>query len=81
MAQVLRLTEEEAAEQVRQRDARRAALLTEHLHRPAADPTAYDLVLNSARLGEELCADLIAQAARLKLDTAEFGSPPPDEER
>jgi cytidylate kinase len=67
MGQWLRLTEGEAAEQVRLRDRRRAEFLSTHFHREPADVYQYDLVLNSSLLGEELCAELIAQAARAKL--------------
>ncbi len=66
MSQWLRLTEQEAAEQVRKRDHRRADFLTTHFHRRPADVHQYDLVLNSSTLGEEACADLIVQAAKAK---------------
>jgi cytidylate kinase len=66
MSQWLRLTVEEAAERVRLRDARRAEFLATHFHRQPGEPHQYDLVLNSSLLGEELCAELIAQAARAK---------------
>ena len=65
--QLMRLTEEEAAEEVLRRDAGRAEFLRQHMHLRAHDPYPYDLLLNSGRLGEETCADLIAQAARAKL--------------
>jgi len=64
---LMRLTEEEAAEEVLRRDAGRAEFLRQHMHLRAHDPYPYDLLLNSGRLGEEACADLIAQAARAKL--------------
>lgn len=67
MSQWLRLTMEEAAELVNERDCRRADFLTTHFHRQPNDMYQYDLVLNSSLLGEELCAELIAQAARAKL--------------
>lgn len=66
MAQWLRLTEEEAAEQVRKRDMRRADFINTHFHRRPADVHQYDLVLNSSSLGEEACADLVVQAAKAK---------------
>src|SRR5438105_4932569 len=66
---------------VRRRDALRAEYVLAHLNRLAGDPYAYDLLLNSGRLGEEACADLIAQAARTKLLHADLGSPCPDQER
>jgi hypothetical protein len=68
MSQWLRLTTEEAAEQVRLRDDRRNRFIETHFHCPAREPYHYDLLLNSSLLGEELCADLIVQAARAKLD-------------
>jgi cytidylate kinase len=66
MSQWLRMTEEEAAEQVSTRDQRRAEFIATHFHRKPSDIYHYDLLLNSSLLGEELCAELIAQAARAK---------------
>jgi cytidylate kinase len=68
MSQWLRLTPQEAAEQVRLRDARRAEFLETHFHRSPGDIYHYDLLLSSSLLGEELCAELIAQAAQAKLE-------------
>jgi cytidylate kinase len=81
MSQLLRLTEDEAAEEVRQRDAGRVAHVFTHLKRHTTDPYAYDLLVNSGRLGEEVAAELIAQAARTKLLNSETLSPRSDEER
>jgi cytidylate kinase len=67
MSQWLRLTVEEAAAQVRERDERRESFIATHFHRQPGDLYQYDLLLNSSLLGEELCADLIVQAARAKL--------------
>ncbi len=67
MKQLLRLTEDEAAEEVLRRDAGRAEFLRKHLHLRAHDPHPYDLFVNSGRLSEEACADLITLAARAKL--------------
>lgn len=67
MSQWLRLTEEEAAEQVRKRDSRRADFLATHFHRKPTDYHQYDMVLNTSLLGEEACADIIVQAAKRKL--------------
>jgi cytidylate kinase len=67
MSQWLRLTVDEAAEQVRLRDLSRAQFLEAHFHRSPGDIYHYDLLLNSSVLGEEACAALIAQAARAKL--------------
>jgi hypothetical protein len=66
LAQWLRLTVDEAAEQVRLRDSRRQEFLSTHFHQRSAEPHQFDLVLNSTSLGEELCADLILQAAKVK---------------
>lgn len=68
MAQWLRLTAEEAAEQVHVRDSRRSDFIATHFHRQPSDIYQYDLLLNSSLLGEELCAELIVQAARVKRD-------------
>jgi cytidylate kinase len=67
MSQWLRLSEEEAAEEVRQRDQRRADFLFTHFHRKAGDVHQYDMVLNTRLLGEERCADLIVHAAKAKM--------------
>jgi len=74
MGQWLRLTAEEAAEQVRVRDARRAEFIAKHFHREPGDVNQYDLLLNSSLLGEDLCADLIVRAARGKVH-ATTGAP------
>jgi hypothetical protein len=66
LAQWLRLTIEEATEQVRVRDSRRQEFLSTHFHQGLPQSCLYDLVLNSTTLGEGLCADLILQAARAK---------------
>jgi cytidylate kinase len=67
MTQWLRLTEEEAAEQVSRRDARRAEFLTTHFHCKPGEVHQYDMVLNTSLLGEEASAEIIVQAAKLKL--------------
>jgi cytidylate kinase len=66
LSQWLRLTVEEAADRVRLRDERRAEFLASHFHRDPGDVHQYDLVLNSSLLGEEVCAELIAHAARTR---------------
>jgi cytidylate kinase len=71
MSQRLRLSLEAAAEEVGQRDRQRAEFIATHFHRQHADIYQYDLILNSSHLGEELCAELIAQAARAKLAARE----------
>jgi hypothetical protein len=67
MAQWLRLTADEAAEEVRRRDTRRAEFLAAQIGCAADDPNPYDFLLNSSRLGEEASAELIVQAAHGKL--------------
>jgi cytidylate kinase len=66
LAQWLRLTVEEAAAQVRLRDSRRQEFLSTHFHQRPSETCLYDLVLNSTSLGEDLCAELILQAARTR---------------
>ena len=65
-SQHLRLTEEEAADQVRKSDHRRSDFMNTHFHRRPSDVHQYDLVLNTSLLGEEACVDLIIQAAKSK---------------
>ncbi len=66
MSQWLRMTDEEATVEVSKRDHGRAEFLATHFHRKANDVHLYDMLLNTSLLGEELCADLIAAAARGK---------------
>jgi cytidylate kinase len=73
MAQWMRLTMEEAAEEVRLRDEGRANFLTTHFHRGPQDIYQYDVLLNSSLLGADQCAELIVQAARSKLSMTDRG--------
>jgi cytidylate kinase len=66
MGQWLRLSLEEAREQVRLRDQRRADFLRSHYHHDVHDAYQYDLLFNSTLLGEDLSAELLVQAARAK---------------
>ena len=66
MGQWLRLTIEEATERVRMRDERRIEFVVNNLHRDPNDVHQYDVILNSSLLGEDVCAELIAQAARAR---------------
>jgi cytidylate kinase len=68
MAQWLRLTPEDAALQVRDRDEKRTEFLLKYFNRRSADLYDYDLILNSFLLGEDICTDLIAGAVRAKED-------------
>ena len=65
-AQSLRLSREEASEELRARDERRAEFLKRTLDRDPADPTGYDVVVNADRLGLEGSAQFIAWAVRTK---------------
>jgi cytidylate kinase len=66
MGQWLRLSLDEARTQVRLRDQRRADFLRSHYQRDVNDVYQYDLLLNSTLLGEDLCAELLVQAAQAK---------------
>jgi cytidylate kinase len=66
MSQWMRLTEDEAAEQVRKSDGRRSEFIATHFHRKPNDVHQYDMVLNTSLLGEERCADVIVHGARAK---------------
>ncbi|HVS39489.1 MAG TPA: cytidylate kinase-like family protein, partial [Gemmataceae bacterium] len=65
MSQWLRLPVEEAAEMVRLRDERRGEFLRTHFHR-GGDVHPYDMLLNTSLLSEDVCAELIALAARAR---------------
>jgi cytidylate kinase len=67
MSQYLRSSEQETANEVELRDRLRFEFITTHFHRQPTEVYQYDLILNSSLLGEEICADLITQAARAKL--------------
>jgi cytidylate kinase len=67
MSQWLRLTEEEAAEQVRKRDHRRTDYLATHFHRKPNDVHVFDMILNTSMFGEDRSADLVAAAAKAKM--------------
>jgi cytidylate kinase len=66
LAQWLRLTVDEAAEQARLRESRRHEFLSTHFHRSSVESHQFDMILNSTSLGEELCADLIIQAVKAR---------------
>lgn len=66
LGQWLRLTHDEAAHELQSRDQRRTAMLRQLTGHDAREATAYDLVLNSDRLGLETCAELITQTVRAK---------------
>ena len=62
----MRLTPAEAEIEVAVRDRVRGALQIALVGSDPDDPTQYDLLLNSGRLGEAECAELIARAVRVK---------------
>ena len=59
--QRLGVKREEAARRVAQTDHDRTQFVVCNFHTDPADPCNYDLVLNSARLGVEACADIIVE--------------------
>jgi cytidylate kinase len=75
VAQELRMTRPEAVEEVRARDERRALLLDQTLATDPADLAAYDVVVNSDRLGVEAAAQFVGWAVRTKQMFAEIGPP------
>ncbi len=66
LAQWLRMTDAEAAAEAASRDRRRAAFLGTLTEHPIADPTGYDLFVNSARVGVETIAELVTMVVRSK---------------
>jgi cytidylate kinase len=75
IAQELRLTRPEAVEEVRARDERRAVFLDRTLALDASDLTAYDVVVNSDRLGVEGAAQFVGWAVRTKQMFVELAEP------
>ncbi len=73
-AQWQRLTEDEAAKEVAKRDHARSSLHQTLSASTLSLQSNYDLILNSGRLGETICAELIVQAIRSKqlLDSVEI---------
>ena len=76
LAQALRQTREEAAEEVRTRDDRRARYLTRSLLCNPSDATVYDLIVNSGRVGVEAAAQFIGWAVRTKQQFVDLVGPP-----
>ncbi len=66
LGQWLRLSMEEAAERVRLRDERRREFVAKNFHHDPSEVHQYDMILNSSLLGEDVCAELIVQAARAR---------------
>lgn len=67
MGQWMRLPIEEAAERVRLSDERRREFVANNFHRDPNEVHDYDMILNSSLLGEDVCAELIVQAARARM--------------
>jgi cytidylate kinase len=76
LAQALRQTKDEAAQEVRTRDERRARYLTRSLLCNPSDPTVYDVIVNSSRLGVEGAAQFIGWAVRTKQQFVDLVGPP-----
>jgi cytidylate kinase len=79
MAQLLRLSREDAAAEVRNRDTRRENFLTRTLLREMNESIDYDVVVNSGRLGIEAAAQVVGWALRTKQQFAEIGRTTGDE--
>jgi cytidylate kinase len=62
--QMLGISEQEAAEQIRTLDRRRTEFLQDHFRKTPNDPCNFDLVLNAPRLSAVQLAELIAEALR-----------------
>jgi cytidylate kinase len=58
------LSEEEASAEVTRTDRERARFVENHFRRDIADPTHFDLVVNTSRLSPAACADLAVSALR-----------------
>jgi cytidylate kinase len=66
------LTVEEARERVKMRDERRTEFILNNFQRDPNEVHQYDLILNSSLLGEDVSAELIAQAARARAAQLQF---------
>jgi cytidylate kinase len=62
--QMLGISEQKAAEQVRTLDRQRADFLKSHFRKTPTDPCNFDLILNAPRLSIVQLAELIAEALR-----------------
>ena len=58
------LQKEQAARRVESIDLDRTNFVREHFHQDPADPTLYDVILNTSRFTVEECAEIIEQALR-----------------
>jgi len=66
LGQLLRLTAAEGAKEVIRRDARRAEFTAHLTDRAVHDPTAYDALLNTARLPDAVVAEVVAGLVRAR---------------
>ncbi len=66
LSQTLRLSRNEANQRLKMRDQRRLEFAKTVFGQAIADPIHYDMVLNSSRLGEDLCSTLIRETITLK---------------
>jgi cytidylate kinase len=73
VSRTLELSREAATEKVHTVDRERRRFVEKYLHRDIEDATAYDLVLNTDRLPQERCVDLVEQAYGKVLITATPG--------
>ncbi len=74
-AQSLRLTREEAATEVRNRDASREQFVAQTMFRGTNELAEYDLIVNSGRLGVETAAQVVSAAMRAKHQAAGIADP------
>ncbi len=66
LAQTLRLNPTEAHHRCRLRDQKRQDFARQAFGFQIADPVHYDMVLNSSRLGEEVCVQLMRETIQVK---------------
>ncbi|MEI6323955.1 MAG: cytidylate kinase-like family protein [Gemmataceae bacterium] len=66
LAQTLRLSPTEAQHRCRLRDQKRQDFARQAFGFQIADPVHYDMVLNSSRLGEEVCVQLMHETVQVK---------------
>jgi cytidylate kinase len=79
-SQNLGISREEAASRIDRTDWERITFVRDHFHCDAADPSTYDLVLNTARFSLVDCADIIIAAlhrlqTRVPAETAAVSCP------
>lgn len=65
-AQTYGVSEKEAKKRILKRESKRTAFIQESFHEKIADPTHYDLVLNTATLSTKSAAEIIVKALEAK---------------